>query len=293
MKDHWNGHRVGHARPNGDAGPVEGLRRRETAAVEALVASYRGRLFRLAIHVTGNALDAEEVVQDALWTATRKIDGFMGRCALGTWLYRITKTAAYRRLCRRHAGREVSWENCAASLDDPARLGGGPAWPDAAEPTGRAELRIALAAVLHDLPDGHRAAFLLREVEGRSNPETARLLRASLPAVSHACVARACTCGSAWPRWAWASAGSRSRRARTPGVMYTVASPACRLFVATWRGGRPAFWCRFPPPDASSHSGTGNPSDRANGSLPRLVGASSLRAAPFAERDRAARRRRR
>lgn len=114
-------------------------------------------------------MDAEEVVQDALWTATRKIDGFMGRSALGTWLYRITMTAAYQRLRRRrHAGREVSWDDCAASLDGPARPGGGPAWSGApGEPTGRAELR-------------------------------------------------ACTCGSAWPRWGSASGGSQARRARAP-----------------------------------------------------------------------------
>ncbi len=62
MTDRRNGHRVGPARLDGDAGLVEGLRRREAAAVEALVASYRGRLYRLAIHVTGNPMDAEEVV---------------------------------------------------------------------------------------------------------------------------------------------------------------------------------------------------------------------------------------
>jgi DNA-directed RNA polymerase specialized sigma24 family protein len=50
---------------------VESLRPAEPTAAEELVASYGGRAFRLAIGITGNRADAEEVVQDALWTVMR------------------------------------------------------------------------------------------------------------------------------------------------------------------------------------------------------------------------------
>jgi hypothetical protein len=50
---------------------VESLRLAEPTAAEELVASYGGRAFRLAIGITGNRADAEEVVQDALWTVVR------------------------------------------------------------------------------------------------------------------------------------------------------------------------------------------------------------------------------
>jgi hypothetical protein len=53
---------------------VEGLRRRERAAAEALVTAYGDRVYRLALRITGNPSDAEAVVQDAFWAATRKID---------------------------------------------------------------------------------------------------------------------------------------------------------------------------------------------------------------------------
>ena len=52
---------------------VESLRRRDPGAAEALVAAYGDRVYRLAIRITSNEQDAEEVVQDALWTAARKI----------------------------------------------------------------------------------------------------------------------------------------------------------------------------------------------------------------------------
>jgi hypothetical protein len=57
-------------RPRGasdpDAGLVEHLRRQEEGAAEALLAAYGNRIYRLAIRITGNSSDAEEVVQDAL-----------------------------------------------------------------------------------------------------------------------------------------------------------------------------------------------------------------------------------
>src|SRR5262245_52706346 len=68
---------------------VEALRLREPSATEALVSRYSERAFRLAIRITGNRSDAEEIVQDAFLTVVRKIDTFRGESAFGSWLYRI------------------------------------------------------------------------------------------------------------------------------------------------------------------------------------------------------------
>ena len=81
-----------------DAALVERLRRREEAAVTALVVAHGDRVHRLAICLTGNSSDAEEVMQDALWSATRKIDRFRGTAAFRSWLYRITVDAACQKL---------------------------------------------------------------------------------------------------------------------------------------------------------------------------------------------------
>src|SRR5881397_1514027 len=71
-----------------DAALVEQIRRGEAGAVEGLVGAYGDRVYRLAIRITGNASDAEEVVQDTLWTVSRKIDTFRGTAAFGSWVYR-------------------------------------------------------------------------------------------------------------------------------------------------------------------------------------------------------------
>ena len=99
-----------------DAALVEQLRGGDAGAAEGLVGAYGDRVYRLAIRITGNAADAEEVVQDTLWAVTRKIDTFRGAAAFGSWVYRITANAAYQKLRgRRRLRTEVSWEELAST----------------------------------------------------------------------------------------------------------------------------------------------------------------------------------
>jgi RNA polymerase sigma-70 factor (ECF subfamily) len=102
-----------------DAALVAQLRRGDAGAAEALVGAYGDRVYRLALRITGNASDAEEVVQDALWAVSRKIDTFRGAAAFGSWVYRITANAAYQKLRGRRSRRhEVSWDDVAPALDE-------------------------------------------------------------------------------------------------------------------------------------------------------------------------------
>ena len=174
------------AKADRDAGLVEALRRRDAGAPEALVAAYGDKVYRLAIRITSNEQDAEEVVQDALWTAARKIDTFKGESAFGSWLYRITANAAYQKLRGRQGKRnEVSWDALAPWFDDQGHhvepVGDWSAKVE--EPALQTELRTVLTTAINDLPDDYRTAFVLHDVEGLSNPEIAETLNISLPAV--------------------------------------------------------------------------------------------------------------
>jgi RNA polymerase sigma factor (sigma-70 family) len=102
-----------------DAALVAQLRGGDTGAAEALVGAFGDRVYRLAMRITGNASDAEEVVQDTLWTASRKINTFRGAAAFSSWVYRITANAAYQKLRGRRSRRnDVSWEDLAPSFDE-------------------------------------------------------------------------------------------------------------------------------------------------------------------------------
>jgi RNA polymerase sigma-70 factor (ECF subfamily) len=165
---------------------VERLRRQEAGAAEALAGAYGDRVYRLAIRITGNAPDAEEVVQDALWSASRKIATFRGDAAFGSWLYRITANAAYQKLRgRRTARHEVSWEDLAPSFDDKGQhVEPVLDWSARAKDPGiQAELRSVLSAAIGELPGAYRTTLLLRDVDGLSNVEIAEALQITLSTV--------------------------------------------------------------------------------------------------------------
>jgi len=169
-----------------DADLVERLRRQEPGGTEALVAAYGDRAYRLAIRITGNSSDAEEVVQDALWAATRKIDTFRGTAAFGSWVYRITANAAYQKRRGRRVERNgVSWDEFGPSFDELGQhVQPGVDWsPRLQDPALQAELQSALRAAIDELPAEHRATFLLHDVEGLSNPEIAETLQIKLATV--------------------------------------------------------------------------------------------------------------
>ena len=162
------------------------LRRREPLAAERLVSTYGERAYRLAIRITGNGEDAQEVVQDALWAVVRKIDMFRGEAAFGSWFYRIVANAAYQKLRGRQGGRrEVSLDELLPLFDErgshAAPVADGS--PSAADPALQAELRTALTAAIEELPAAYRSVMVLRDIEGRSNAEIANALGLSIALV--------------------------------------------------------------------------------------------------------------
>src|SRR5438309_10399483 len=172
-------------REDRDGHLVEALRRCEPAAAERVVATYGDRAYRLAVGITGTAEDAEEVVQDAFWTVVRKIDTFRGESAFGSWLYRIVANAAYQKLRGRPGGRrELSLDELLPFFDESGHVTPTADWsPRVDDPSLQAELRTALTAAIDELPAAYRIAFVLRDVEGRSNLEIAEALRLRVPLV--------------------------------------------------------------------------------------------------------------
>ena len=166
-----------------DAALVGQLRRTDPGAAEALVGAYGNRVYRLAIGITGNASDAEEVVQDAFWSVLRNIGTFRGDASLGSWIYRIVVNAAYQNVRRRrHRRDEICLEDVLPSFQEDGRHAG-PIRDWSArigDPATETELRDALEAAIEDLPPAYRVAIVLRDVEGSSMREVADALNISV-----------------------------------------------------------------------------------------------------------------
>ena len=165
---------------------VQALRLHEAIAAELLVATYGDRAYRLARGITGNAQDAEEVVQDVVWTVVRKIDTFRGESAFGSWVYRIVANAAYQKIrSRQSRGAELSLDDVLPRFDEQGRHVAPMAdWSARVEdPAVQTDLRVALTSAIDKLPPDYRTALLLRDVEGLSHPQIAEALSLSLPTV--------------------------------------------------------------------------------------------------------------
>ena len=68
---------------------VEQVRAGDTAAFGELVERHQAAVYRSALAVLGNPEDAEDVVQEALVLAYRRIDQFRGEASLKTWMISI------------------------------------------------------------------------------------------------------------------------------------------------------------------------------------------------------------
>jgi RNA polymerase sigma factor (sigma-70 family) len=129
----------------------------------------------LARWLTGNAHDAEDVVQDACLKALAGLDGYAGGSARA-WLLTIVRNTCFTWLARNRP-RDLVLVGDTADLEEPAapRFGdGGPEDPEAAliAKADAAALEAAIAA----LPHPFREALVLRDVNGLSYREIAAVL---------------------------------------------------------------------------------------------------------------------
>ena len=65
---------------------VDAAKAGDQRAFAELVQTYRPRIYALALHLTGQHDDAEDITQDAFLKAYTKLDQFEGRSQFFTWL---------------------------------------------------------------------------------------------------------------------------------------------------------------------------------------------------------------
>ena len=145
-------------------------------AFHALVDRHGPRLLRLARALCGNSADAEDVLQETFLGAFRNLPRFEGRSSVRTWLSRILMTQVA--LQRRRGGRHRHLSLDAGDTDaGPSRDAvGGPVPAGGTSPAGAVDWRVDLDAALRELSAEHREVVVLRELEGLSYEEIARVL---------------------------------------------------------------------------------------------------------------------
>ena len=145
--------------------------RGDVEAFSRLVQEHSGLVYRVSLRIVGagGAQDASQEVWIRVW---RNIKNFRGDSAFSTWLYRITVNtclSARRKEARREA-REYGGEEMPFLPEPP----GGDADPEAA--ALNSERREEIQAALVHVRAEHRAALVLRHMEGLPYAEIASVL---------------------------------------------------------------------------------------------------------------------
>jgi len=150
---------------------------------EELMKRYEAKVYNLAMRLTRNVEDAEEVLQDVFITVYRKIEGFQGKAKFSSWLYRITVNAAFMKLRKRRQDQSIPMEEILPQIQNKASEQVGTFGLRCDSLAMNNEVKVALEGAIGKLPDDYRAVFILRDVDGLSNKEVGQILELSIPAV--------------------------------------------------------------------------------------------------------------
>ena len=142
-------------------------------AFERLVREHQHRVYTIALRITGNSSDAEEIAQDVFLRAYRALAGYTRERArqlrLRPWLATIAVNLARNRL-RRH--RPPATDIDSLSQAEVPRANGGTPQVELA----RRETAAHWQRLLADLPDRYRVPLVLRYVDELTYPEMTEVL---------------------------------------------------------------------------------------------------------------------
>ena len=145
--------------------------RGEADAVDELLARHEKQVYRFGLRMCGNEEDARDVLQETLLAAFRGIGDFRGDSRLSTWLYQIASSFCSKSR-RRGAGEPERYEPVEA-----AEAQGVAAEGDQPDALAHAkEIGKVLQAAILALSPASREVVVLRDVEGLSAEEAAKVL---------------------------------------------------------------------------------------------------------------------
>jgi len=164
--------------PN-DQDLVRAAKNGDLAAFETLVKRHERRIYGLARRLTGSEHEAQDVTQQTFLSVVKNLSGFRETAAFSTWLTTIAANAALKVVRKRRGLPTTSLDEATEPDEDgqiphPEYIADWRETPDRL--AQRAETHRLLDAAIAKLDAGHRAVFLLRDVEDLSVRDTAKTM---------------------------------------------------------------------------------------------------------------------
>ena len=143
----------------------------DAAAFDEIYSRYRRVLYSIALRMTRNLADAEDLTQDAFVSVLRRIGSFRGEASLNTWLYRVVVNQVKMHFRRRKCRPEDLTSDGELPEREPNSVRRGE--------SERVIDRLAIEEAMQKLPPGYRTSFTLFDIERYQHKEVAQLLGCS------------------------------------------------------------------------------------------------------------------
>ena len=161
---------------------VERVKRGEREAFDLLVLKYQHRIANLVARYIQDPSEVLDVAQEAFIKAYRAISRFRGDSAFYTWLYRIAINTAKNHL----ASQARRPQESGIDLADVEQLAGNPELKEHATPERlilTEEIQRTVIDAIEALPEDIKVAISLRELEGLSYEDIARVMECPIGTV--------------------------------------------------------------------------------------------------------------
>jgi RNA polymerase sigma-70 factor, ECF subfamily len=142
-------------------------------AFEQLVERHRDVVFRVVARLVASDQEAEDLTQDTFLRAFHRLERYRGEAPFRSWLLRIAHNTAVTYVTQAGRAATHSLDEIAGSLE-----AGSPA-----DQLERRERRERLDKKLKGLGRAHRTVLVLRDIEGLSYEEIARITDAPVGSV--------------------------------------------------------------------------------------------------------------
>lgn len=160
---------------------VEALKQGDRAEFARLVDIFSPHIYRLGLKMTGNELDAEDVLQETFLKILRGVRSFEARSSLSTWIYRIAMNEALMVLRKRKVVMLPIDPDPEDELDKPVEIVDWCCLPE--NELMDSEAKLFMQSAVQALSPALRAVFILRDLEGLSVRDTSEALGISEAAV--------------------------------------------------------------------------------------------------------------
>ena len=161
---------------------VERVQRGERRAFDLLMLKYQHRIAKLVARYVQDPSEVLDVAQEAFMKAYRAIPRFRGDSAFYTWMYRIAINTAKNHL----AAQARRPRESGVDVADLEQFDGVPELKEYATPEGLAlaeEVQRTVIAAIDALPEDLKVAITLRELEGLSYEDIARVMECPIGTV--------------------------------------------------------------------------------------------------------------